>query len=828
MKNILQSIAFFAIIFLLTSITFSQDWDNPFLDQVPPKYRPFIRTLIFPQVQTLTDNVGFDNFYLGIDFAEPHISVSLQNPKWFFTAYNTNNPHSTLDGLNWFANVPSLPSPAGDPVTAYDSLGNLYYENMTGNPIIGCYVVKSTNNGQTWNTPVFAVSGIDKNWIACDQTGGPFANYVYTVMTAGSGYGSFARSTNQGQSFQQTYTFNTQTLPGMMVCVGPKTVGGDVPGGYVYVVTNSGSSVAPTYTFYRSSDGGQTFQMMGAYVFAGYLGTYVGGRPSVQNMRTRPYPFIAADNSYGPYRGRLYLVYATNVPNVDGAKSDIFCRYSTDGGASWSSPLTINDDPNSTNNYQWMPSIWCDKFDGKLYVKWFDTRNVPTSDSAEVYASYSSNGGVSFVTNQKISTAKFKIDCSTCGGGGTPRYQGDYDAIVSNGVTSKMSWSDFRNGAFGSYTAYFPDFAMITAYQSFNLNNNDSLIIRVKVPAVKLYSKSVRFTAQVDTMPVSGTLQLSFVQGKDSLISFPDSVLLKVKSIGNVTPGSYGIIITGSGPNGTPVHQRIVDILVNSSIVSVGTNRNTICDFKVNGVQYNTRTDFVFPNGSNVTVQALSPKVVGGTQYVFQNWSDNGDTTHTITVNNNISLTAFYKIQFKLIMNSSIGNTFGGNVFYDSATAFTFGVTGRFVNYNNQTYQFRGWTGSGVGSYTSPDSSGFDTVVTRPNGIINPIVQTARWLQVTSVQNISTEIPKEYKLYQNFPNPFNPVTTIEFDIVKTQDVKLQVYDILGREIRTLIETNLGAGKYRVQFNAVDLPSGIYFYKLTTPDYTNIKRMILMK
>jgi len=568
--------------------------------------------------------------------------------------------------------------------------------------------------------------------------------------------------------------------------------------------------------------------MMGAYVFAGYLGTYVGGRPSVQNMRTRPYPFIAADNSYGPYRGRLYLVYATNVPNVDGAKSDIFCRYSTDGGASWSSPVTINDDPNSTNNYQWMPSIWCDKFDGKLYVKWFDTRNVPTSDSAEVYASYSSNGGVSFVTNQKISTAKFKIDCSTCGGGGTPRYQGDYDAIVSNGVTSKMSWSDFRNGAFGSYTAYFPDFAMITAYQSFNLNNNDSLIIRVKVPAVKLYSKSVRFTAQVDTMPVSGTLQLSFVQGKDSLISFPDSVLLKVKSIGNVTPGSYGIIITGSGPNGTPVHQRIVDILVNSSIVSVGTNRNTICDFKVNGVQYNTRTDFVFPNGSNVTVQALSPKVVGGTQYVFQNWSDNGDTTHTITVNNNISLTAFYKIQFKLIMNSSIGNTFGGNVFYDSATAFTFGVTGRFVNYNNQTYQFRGWTGSGVGSYTSPDSSGFDTVVTRPNGIINPIVQTARWLQVTSVQNISTEIPKEYKLYQNFPNPFNPVTTIEFDIVKTQDVKLQVYDILGREIRTLIETNLGAGKYRVQFNAVDLPSGIYFYKLTTPDYTNIKRMILMK
>jgi len=110
--------------------------------------------------------------------------------------------------------------------------------------------------------------------------------------------------------------------------------------------------------------------------FANYVGTNVGGRHSVENMRTRPYPFIAADNSYGQYRGRLYLVYANNTPVGNGNKPDIFCRYSTDQGVTWSSPVVINDDPNTTANHQWMPAIWCDKETGRLYAKWFDTRNV--------------------------------------------------------------------------------------------------------------------------------------------------------------------------------------------------------------------------------------------------------------------------------------------------------------------------------------------------------------------------------------------------------------------------------------------------------------------
>ena len=374
----------------------------------------------------LSSEDGFDNFLIGVDFAEPHISANPNVPTQYFNAFNTNAAHYTYDGIEWTFQSPNFGFPmSGDPVTAYDSLGNLYYENMynSGGSIIGCKVIRSTDNGATWSSSVTAISGVDKNWIAADQTSGPFANFVYSTMTAGGGLGRFTRSTDLGLTWQTTFQPGNQNLPGMMVAVGANIIGGDVPGGAVYVVTNGGSTFSPTYTFYLSTDGGATFTLKSSQIFANYVGTNVNGRHSVENMRTRPYPFITSDNSYGTYRGRLYLVYASNTPAGNGNKPDIFCRYSTDQGTTWSSPVVINDDPNTTANHQWMPAIWCDKETGRLYAKWFDTRNVPTSDSAEVYASYSDDGGVSWVANQNLSTSKFKIDCSTCGGGGTPAWR---------------------------------------------------------------------------------------------------------------------------------------------------------------------------------------------------------------------------------------------------------------------------------------------------------------------------------------------------------------------------------------------------------------------
>jgi hypothetical protein len=93
---------------------------------------------------------------------------------------------------------------------------------------------------------------------------------------------------------------------------------------------------------------------------------------------------------------------------------------------------------------------------------------------------------------------------------------------------------------------------------------------------------------------------------------------------------------------------------------------------------------------------------------------------------------------------------------------------------------------------------------------------------------ISGEVPSEYSLGQNYPNPFNPNTVIKFDIMKKSFVKIIVYDISGREVKRLAEQELNAGKYSVNFDGGNLSSGIYFYSLLAGDFTETKKMILVK
>lgn len=96
------------------------------------------------------------------------------------------------------------------------------------------------------------------------------------------------------------------------------------------------------------------------------------------------------------------------------------------------------------------------------------------------------------------------------------------------------------------------------------------------------------------------------------------------------------------------------------------------------------------------------------------------------------------------------------------------------------------------------------------------------------IQQISTEQPKYFSLSQNFPNPFNPKTIIKFDIIKKGNVNLTIFDILGKEIVNLVNQELQAGSYQVDWDATNYPSGIYFYKLETNSYFETKKMALSK
>jgi hypothetical protein len=92
----------------------------------------------------------------------------------------------------------------------------------------------------------------------------------------------------------------------------------------------------------------------------------------------------------------------------------------------------------------------------------------------------------------------------------------------------------------------------------------------------------------------------------------------------------------------------------------------------------------------------------------------------------------------------------------------------------------------------------------------------------------SVPVPEVYKLYQNYPNPFNPTTNIKFDLPRNVFVTLKIYDILGREIITLVNQKMEAGPKIVPFTPTNLASGIYFYRITAGDFTDVKKLVFIK
>ena len=99
---------------------------------------------------------------------------------------------------------------------------------------------------------------------------------------------------------------------------------------------------------------------------------------------------------------------------------------------------------------------------------------------------------------------------------------------------------------------------------------------------------------------------------------------------------------------------------------------------------------------------------------------------------------------------------------------------------------------------------------------------------ITSVENSNNDFPTNYSLSQNYPNPFNPSTTIIYSLPQRGFVNLTIYDILGRKISTLINGEQAMGNYKIEFNASNLTSGIYFYTLQSGDFVATKKLILLR
>jgi len=369
------------------------------------------------------------------------------------------------------------------------------------------------------------------------------------------------------------------------------------------------------------------------------------------------------------------------------------------------------------------------------------------------------------------------------------------------------------------------DFNLISApsYKVVNQGQSQSANYKVKIPVVASgYNSAVTFTGALET-PTSG-INIDFTSG-NVISNYPDSLAFTVSSNSAVPAGVYKVILTGTNTNGK-VHKTIVNYLVGKNYALYGVNR-TQASYKVDNVVYNVAKLFTWDIGSEHTFEAVSPITIGSTRYVFDQWNIGGGISQNITVGiQDINCYAYYKVQYKLFSSVSPAElpvtVNGGNTFYDSSSAANISATPSQLVYNGKTYYFSSWEGAGNGSYTGSN----------PNpsvNIHNVISEKAIYDTVdVGISNYNSVIPDKFNLYQNYPNPFNPTTSIKFDIAKSSFTTIIVYNSLGKEVSKLVNENLNPGSYQFSFDASAYPSGVYYYRINTEAFTQIKKMILLK
>lgn len=599
-----------SVLFLLLLFSFcisSLSQTDPNQQTTNEKYRfNFIMPLGYAPEPYGVDAVisvgAFDNYQVSTNngFAETDIAVNPHDPLNFVASDNrvtgfSGTPwvyYTTNGGVTW-SNT-SISSNQGDPVFCADSLGNFYLAVLSS----GIRLLKSTNKGVSWTNlgNIVSNANADKEWIAADQTAGPYQNHVYMayVNFATGASVDFHRSTNNGASWSFVGNMGTGTPnPGPDIAVGP--------GGRVYLAWYNGGTVVRV-----STDGGATFNAQVQASFHSTPGTINGsGRYVLKtDIRVNGMPHIAVDMSATSRRGYIYNVYATNPPGPDGA--DIFCTRSTDGGVTWSSgsPVRVNDDATFTD--QWMCDVSVD-LQGRVWAMWWDSRNDdPGNLMTETYGAVSTDGGLTFqnfkISNQNFNPAAVKIFQAA-----NHYYLGDYQGIAGRTIT--MPFYTGQNNTLQDFTAYLPDYGISFSKTIDSINPGSTSVVRMRNPVMGPYAGTVTYTTSVSPSPAPGTLNPTFSPSNvRTFTGVSDSVLINTTSTANVPIGLYTVTVTGTESAGPRVHTRSYQIRVGNfvGITPIGSEVPQIYSLQQNYPNpFNPLTNIKFglPKASFVTLK---------------------------------------------------------------------------------------------------------------------------------------------------------------------------------------------------------------------------------
>jgi len=318
-----------------------------------------------------------------------------------------------------------------------------------------------------------------------------------------------------------------------------------------------------------------------------------------------------------------------------------------------------------------------------------------------------------------------------------------------------------------------------------------------------------------------------------------------------ISENSFGGGIFCTNNSNPTIMNNIISENTNSGIICANSSPNILNNTIIGNISYFSFGDDGYGGGINCTGDSSLPTI--SNNIITENTADEGTgissaygasplIINNIIVNNIIGEEgiggAIYCMSSAPTINfCNISSNEGDGILYESSSLYPW-ILSPIINYNNIINN----TGYGVRNLDSAiivdaqfnwwgDESGPSGAGPGQGDSVSQYIDFEPWLSnpVTKVDEfITSSILIDFKLYQSYPNPFNPSTRIKYSIPQSSNVVIKVFDILGNEIEKLVNEEKQTGTYEITWHAENLPSGVYFYRLQAGDFVKTKKMVLMK
>jgi hypothetical protein len=448
--------------------------------------------------------------------AEECIAINPRNPLNLFSSdtWALMTKYSLDGGMTWNdSNLSALPASLGDVSATFDSFGNLYLIRFGTSFRVA--VGLSTNGGASfilqYQTPD---SNLDQPSVAVGPAAVAGQASVWINYTTGTGSQMARGAAVTGLG--AIGLFSASQLAGTNGDYGDIVVG---PAGKVFTVyQDAGGDIGPDVILGNLDGDG-----LGGFGFGPQINTTVTQVGSFASLPAQPQRDVdsesglAWDCSGGPFNGRLYLVY-TDRPSTSSADTDIYVRFSNNNGATWSSRVRVNDDTIGNGKSQFLPRIAIDQTSGNIAVCFYDCRNSSGNNTTELWATISTNGGATFLSNVKVSGGVSSALVSAISS--TTFDYGDYCGLCFHGGTFYPCWADNSNSTGDNPAGALSNFDIYTAR------------VTVNVPLVLLNPRYTNSTFRASVQTVAA--KTYFLESTPSLNPTSWSVVTSVPGDGTV------------------------------------------------------------------------------------------------------------------------------------------------------------------------------------------------------------------------------------------------------------------------------------------------------